>query len=150
MHRTQAGTPDAKGWYLAHSDAGRFSVLMPAPFNDFSIDSATVKGAPMTSDAIGTQRADGVKFSVVCNRGGDAPPNEILRSFPDKMGAKAVHLSVKGHDAVELHTTAPAGVMRAVALKNQLCLLIVDPQGPTKIVPDNDAKIMFESFTPDP
>lgn len=150
MNRTRAGTPDVNGWYPAHSDAGRFSVLMPAPFNDFSLDSVSEKGAPIVSDVIGTQKTDGVKFSVVCNRGGDLPPSDALRTIPDKMGVQAVHLSFKGHDAVEMHSLDPVGVMRAVALKNQLCLLIVDPQGPTKIVPDNEAKIMFESFTPDP
>ena len=150
MHRTQTGTPDAKGWYLAHSEAGRFSVLMPAPFNDFSIDSLSQKGATITTDAIGTQRTDGVKFSAICNRGGDVAPSEALKTVPEKMGVHADHLTFKGHEAVEMRSADPPGLMRVIAVRNQLCILIVDPQGPSKIVPDAEAKIMFESFTPDP
>jgi hypothetical protein len=126
-------------------------VLMPSPYNDFSLDSVSDKGAPMLSNVIGTQRTDGVKFSVTCNRGGDQPPDEALRALTSKMSSAVVtHLTFKGLAAVEIRSTNPAGVMRALALADQLCLLIVDPQGPTKIVPDQDAKTMFESFTPDP
>ncbi|MDZ4834035.1 MAG: hypothetical protein SGJ27_09690, partial [Candidatus Melainabacteria bacterium] len=37
MHRVQATTKDSSGWYLAASTHGSFSVLLPIPFNDFTV-----------------------------------------------------------------------------------------------------------------
>ena len=37
MHRVQATTKDPSGWYLAASTHGAFSVLIPIPFNDFTV-----------------------------------------------------------------------------------------------------------------
>jgi hypothetical protein len=151
MNRTQAGTPDADGWYPAHSEGGRFGVRMPAPFNDFRVDDVNEKGAPIVLDVIGTQRTDGVKFSVSCMRGGDRTPDQALRAFEANLsGAKVTPLTVDGLSAVDVRSTDPAGVTRAVELPDAFCLLIVDPQGPTKTVPEADAEKMFESFAPDP
>jgi hypothetical protein len=151
MNRTQAGTPNSDGWYPAHSEGGHFSVLMPAPFNDFAVNSFSEKGAPMVSNTIGTQRADGAMFSVVCMRGGDRGPAEALRAFSGTESASQVTpLTFNGLSAVEVHSKDPVGVILAVALPDQLCVLTVDPRGSTKTDPEVDAKKMFDSFVPDP
>ena len=37
MHRVQAGSRNAQGWYDAQSTEGHFSISLPIPFNDFTV-----------------------------------------------------------------------------------------------------------------
>jgi len=64
MHRQGVSEKDANGWYPADSTLGGFSVLMPIPFNDFSISSRRTDGSPLRMDCLGGRTADGVKFMV--------------------------------------------------------------------------------------
>jgi hypothetical protein len=66
MHRTNAGTPNAQGWYQAKSTYGEFSVLMPCPFNDFTVPNFKLTtGGTAKAYVIGGRSADTLaKFSV--------------------------------------------------------------------------------------
>lgn len=64
MHRVQATTQDPSGWYLAESTNGLFSVLVPIPFNDFTIISEDPQIGKTTTHTVGGQSAEGVKFSA--------------------------------------------------------------------------------------
>lgn len=64
MHRQGVSEKDAHGWYPADSTLGGFSVLMPIPFNDFSISSRRTDGSPLRMDCLGGRTAEGVKFMV--------------------------------------------------------------------------------------
>ncbi len=59
MHRTQDTTKNNSGLYFAKSTEGHFSVLMPIPFNDF-----TVKGDGAAVYMVGSKSSEGIKFSV--------------------------------------------------------------------------------------
>lgn len=59
MHRIQATTKTKDGLYFAKSTDGNFSVLMPIPFNDFTVKDNGVKAC-----TIGSTSSEGIKFSV--------------------------------------------------------------------------------------
>ncbi len=65
MHRVSATTPGDSGWYLGESNLGSFSVLMPIPFNDFTVSANDPKAGIVKIHCIGGQSADGMKFSAV-------------------------------------------------------------------------------------
>ena len=64
MHRLQATTPGDSGWYLAESTHGSFSVLIPIPFNDFTVTENDPKWGTVQSHTVGALSAEGLKFSA--------------------------------------------------------------------------------------
>ena len=64
MHRVQATTKDPSGWYLAASTHGTFSVLIPIPFNDFTVTDDDPKAGKIKSYTVGAKSAEGIKFSA--------------------------------------------------------------------------------------
>lgn len=83
MHRVGAKADDGSGWHLAVSTNGSFSVLLPIPFNDFTIHDAA-KGE--TSYVVGGKSSEGIKFvALELPLGGKAPPD--LASIPKSLAA---------------------------------------------------------------
>ena len=64
MHRVQATTKDPSGWYLAASTHGSFSVLIPIPFNDFTVTDDDPKVGSVKTYTVGAKSAEGIKFSA--------------------------------------------------------------------------------------
>jgi len=64
MHRMQAGMPNKDGWYDAKSTDGHFRVLLPIPFNDFTVHVKEKDGRDVVLYCIGSKSAEGYKFSV--------------------------------------------------------------------------------------
>jgi uncharacterized protein YjeT (DUF2065 family) len=64
MHRLQATTPGDSGWYLAESTHGSFSVLLPIPFNDFTLTATDPKSGTIKTYTVGAQSTEGMKFSA--------------------------------------------------------------------------------------
>jgi hypothetical protein len=64
MHRLDAGVFDSAGWARAESTNGDFSVLMPGPFNDFTVlgDSA---GIADHMEGIGGRAPNGIVFTAL-------------------------------------------------------------------------------------
>lgn len=73
MHRTQATAADPSGWNLAASTQGGFSVLIPLPFNDFTV----IGKKTALMHTVGAKSADGIKFAAtkILNPEGKAPPD---------------------------------------------------------------------------
>lgn len=82
MHRTQATAADPSGWNLAASTLGGFSVLIPLPFNDFTVKGNGPKTDSTVIHAVGAKGPDGIKFSAtkMFDPEGKTPPD--LASFP--------------------------------------------------------------------
>ena len=80
IHRVQDTTKDKSGLYFGKSTEGNFSVLLPIPFNDF-----TIEGAEVDIYSIGSKSQEGIKFSVteIENRNKKFDLNEFLRMFDD-------------------------------------------------------------------
>ena len=64
MHRLQATTRGDSGWYLAESTHGSFSVLIPIPFNDFTVTESDPKWGTVQTHMVGALSAEGLKFSA--------------------------------------------------------------------------------------
>ena len=64
MHRVQATTKDPSGWYLAASTHGSFAVLIPIPFNDFTVTDDDPKVGRIKTYTVGAKSAEGIKFSA--------------------------------------------------------------------------------------
>jgi len=64
MHRVQATTKDSSGWYLAASTHGSFSVLLPIPFNDFTVIDDDPKFGRIKTHTVDAKSAEGIKFSA--------------------------------------------------------------------------------------
>jgi hypothetical protein len=65
MHRVAATTPGDSGWYLAESTKGAFRVMVPMPFNDFTVSGKSPNMATLETFVVGCQSAEAIKFSVV-------------------------------------------------------------------------------------
>jgi len=64
MHRQQATTKDASGWYLGVSTQGAFSILLPVPFNDFTMYGNDPTRGPFTAYRVATKSVEGLGFSA--------------------------------------------------------------------------------------
>jgi hypothetical protein len=64
MHRTAAGTDDGTGWYSAVSTLGKFSVLLPAPFNDYTIRIEDPNIGLYVTNTVGFKSSDGFEVMV--------------------------------------------------------------------------------------
>jgi hypothetical protein len=64
MHRIEAGLFDTGGWTRAESTNGNFAVLMPGPFNDFSVSGGTSQPADRM-EGIGGRAPNGIVFTAL-------------------------------------------------------------------------------------
>src|ERR1700761_7424533 len=64
MHRIEAGLFDTSGWTRAESTNGNFAVLMPGPFNDFSVSGGSSQPADRM-EGIGGRAPNGIVCTVL-------------------------------------------------------------------------------------
>ena len=64
MHRVQAGTPDESGWVTAESTYGKFSVKLPVPFNDFTVEDTNSSSLVRKAEMVGCTNSVGIKFTA--------------------------------------------------------------------------------------
>lgn len=172
VHRSNAGDPSADGWFTAASSSGRFTVRVPAVFDDFTLlvrahaaDTPEVvpNVAHHTIEAAAT--ADGMRFVAVCidglpDRAANfvpasaaefLPPTEFLLQSESPITLPS-HPDSPGHEWRVAHIDA--GTLRIVRLFRIGHLgyrLLVDYPAPTDATSIPPAAVrFFESFTPDP
>jgi hypothetical protein len=64
MHRTGANADDGTGWHRAVSTVGAFEVMMPAPFNDFTVSASDANVGAVATHTIGCVTRNGLKVLV--------------------------------------------------------------------------------------
>jgi hypothetical protein len=136
MHRLQAGTADASGWYPARSTHGKFSVLMPAKFNDFeTVAPHKTTGAPIHLHAVGTQLPNAVKYVVECIEGGDKPP-DLLSSLPSQLapGQPTRSITIAGRRASVVATADGSAWLCVVDLESRFCMMMVTQEDKTQLI----------------
>lgn len=135
MHRVQAGNPDQNGWYEARSTEGSFTVLLPVPFNDFTIKETDKYGKENRYYAIGGKSTEGVKFSVVEfnkeNKNIDKDIDELLVNLKSTFTTiKERRFDFKGHPALEYEGLLPAaktsGCQRVIYLPDKIFTMIIE------------------------
>ncbi len=131
MHRVQVGEKDSNGWYPARSTKGSFSVLLPLPFNDFSVpgDGAS---AVLRSEVVGGKSTEGIKFSATrIYYARDGLAEKYFSNFKSGKvfpGSQTRAIRFKNHDAVDIEasTSTSGSRQRAVLLNGSMILLIVE------------------------
>jgi len=102
MHRVQATTKDPSGWYLAASTHGAFSVLIPIPFNDFTVTDDDPKAEKIKTHIVGAKSAEGIKFSA-------AETPIIAGKTPTNLASLPQQFSKPGHTVSDIDTSLFAG-----------------------------------------
>jgi len=102
MHRVQATTKDPSGWYLAASTHGSFAVLIPIPFNDFTVTDDDPKVGRIKTYTVGAKSAEGIKFSAT-----ETPI--IAGRSPTNLTALPQQFRKPGHTVSDIDTSLFAG-----------------------------------------
>jgi len=102
MHRIQATTKDPSGWYLAASTHGAFSVLIPIPFNDFTVIDDDPKFGKIKGHIVGAKSAEGIKFSAA-----EAPI--IVGKTPTNLASLPQQFSKSGNTVSDIDNSLFAG-----------------------------------------
>ena len=135
MHRQQAGTPNAKGWYDAKSTEGHFSVSLPIPFNDFTVKVKEKDGTEVVSYVIGSTSKEGFKFSATEMLNGRRTREFDAHAYVEKFKADKRNtvsnetlFEVDGHSAIQFHVSnaQQSAFMRALVVPPGVLLLIVE------------------------
>ena len=134
MHRLQATTADASGWYLAAANKGNFSVLIPLPFNDFSVTDHDPKAGSVTTHTVGAKSSEGIKFSAtqspIVEGRSITDPAALPKQFekPGQTVADIDSAAYAGHPSVAFSVKGPAtgAYVRCVKTTESVILLILE------------------------
>tara|TARA_R110001583_G_scaffold98012_1_gene242889 strand:- start:1540 stop:2133 length:594 start_codon:yes stop_codon:yes gene_type:complete len=131
MHRTLVSETDASGWYPAVSTYGEFSVLLPLPFNDFSVprdgDSDVLR-----FDAVSGKSIEGIKFVVMRSfyENNEIAKNYFSNSTDGKTfpNSEPMLTQYQTYDAVdtEVRRNLTSFFHRAIQVDNSIVSLIVE------------------------
>jgi hypothetical protein len=151
MHRAGVTADDGSGWHLAVSSKGSFSILLPIPFNDFTVLNP---GTGETTYVVGGKSSEGIKFSVAELPARGSKPKDvstILETFSSNSANKVSDVSRNtGNDADVLsfsvvNATSTAH-FRYIRTKDALYTLTIEcPAAYRDLVTANKDKF-FESF----
>ncbi len=152
MHRQRAGVRNADGWYPATSTEGGFSVLMPVPFNDFTVVTRRPDGASVRSFVLGTRSKEGVKFSVA-GTAWQAPRPDLAAFAAGFRGARQMvsdpeYGEVSGHPCVTVVVTRPdtVTIAREIVAPGMVFTLTVEYAGALRDTAGPVAGIFLDSF----
>jgi hypothetical protein len=149
MHRLQDKTKNSNGLYYGKSTEGHFSVLLPVPFNDF-----TVKRGDVTTYVIGSKTEVGIKFSatkLVKDKNKTTNFDELVKSFASAENTitKVKKERIKSNDAVSFIVTdkSNGAMFKYIDTKNSLFIITIEfPIGYKKTV-ENKYGYFFTSLT---
>jgi len=114
-HRTNAGTPEADGWYTAASTQGAFIVRVPNQFTDLTV--STGDDGKEKSYVIESRSTEGIKFSAV--RIPILKPRNSIKEFFEELVQKAermvvldekLYFELDGHDCLDFAYTSGKSV----------------------------------------
>jgi hypothetical protein len=160
MHRQQAeGAPDEKGWMLARSSLGRFSVRMPMKFNDFTVTEKDPGAPSLRTHTVGIRSSERIALVAtrIEYREGTAAAKGFFERFETGRGFGVTPESVRQRkigaqravDAV-IRRGADVSYQRVVLLDADLLMLSVEaPKEHEALALELSAKF-FESLRFDP
>ncbi len=151
-HRTLAGTASADGWYPATSTDGRFSVALPAPFNDVTIPlSEMPTGQPVF--LLGATSSEAIKCVAIASvpEGVNASPLDtvLARIATERRIVSSKELEWRGSRAIEAHiadSSGGGGFVRLVRTKRHLYSLMVDYPAKLEQRAREMATVFFDSL----
>jgi len=131
MHRLQATTKDPSGWYLASSTYGSFSVLIPIPFNDFTVTDDDPKAGKIKTHTVGARSSEGIKFSATETPIIEGKSPADLATLPQQMrkpGQTVSDIDVSlfaGYPSVSFSVKGPSTGAHMRYLKTRSSLIVV-------------------------
>ena len=152
MHRVQAGIPDQSGWITAESTYGRFSVRVPTPFNDFTVEDTDASSLTRKTEVVGCKSTEGVKFSAskvfYKSSGTAAKQFDKLRSGGGLPAATVVASRLNGHDSLDISfgDSSTWAIQRVVLIGEELYLLIVECPVKQQTLAKSFVPTFFDSF----
>jgi hypothetical protein len=134
MHRVQATTKDSSGWYLAASTHGSFAVLIPIPFNDFTVTDDDPKVGKIKTYTVGAKSAEGIKFSATETPIIEGKSLTNLAALPDRFRKPGQTVSnidsslFAGYPCVSFSVKGPSSgaYMRHVKTPKSLIVVILE------------------------
>ena len=160
MHRKQAeGAPDEKGWMLARSTEGRFSVRMPMKFNDFTVTEKDPGAPSLRTHTVGIRSSERIALIAtrIQYREGAAAAKGFFERFETGRGLGATPETIRQRKvgalrAVDLVIRRPAEVsyQRVVLLDADLLMLSVEAPKEHDALAQELSAQFFESLRVDP
>jgi hypothetical protein len=149
MHRVQDSTRDGSGWYYAKSTEGHFSVLLPYPFNDFTMTSNDTSNRVLSMYVVGSKNRDGMKFSAMETyplRGSRPDLNRILDDF--RQEGTVISNVQRGPNEISFHIVDARQVADAkyVLTDHSLFMMMVESPAQAGGLPDGDKEMFFNSL----
>lgn len=148
MHRVQDTTKDKSGLYFGKSTEGHFSVLLPIPFNDF-----TIEGDDVHIYGIGSKSQEGIKFSVteVENRNKNVDLGEFPKMFDDPENTVENIKREKTKDAESISFSVfdkfKGAIVKQVHSQNRLFSMIIEFPIEFREIVENDFGYFFSSLS---
>ena len=134
MHREMATHPVENGWHLAESTEGSSSVLMPMPFNDFTVVAEDQNFGTVRTFVIGKKSDEGFKFSVTempLENGMKDPDLKSLSASFEKEGSTVMDLVADdflGHESISFAVTGrrSGAFVRYVKTGHSLITMVIE------------------------
>jgi len=150
LMQDHAGTKVGSGWYLALSLTERFQVLLPRPFNEWSLSSEQVPG-PI--NFLGTKTQDQVNFMVIEFPRSLYPPQADLRQIVDVFYAERKrkmtrYSKFRGFATIEVEIVGEkrSRTTRFVMTEGHLYQLSIDFPNDLRLSSNRFKKRFFRSF----
>jgi hypothetical protein len=149
------GTRAADGWVSAHSELGHFHVMLPAPYNDFTVSGRSVKGNPVKTHALGMTIPGRAKFAILRMIGGDNPQDDATaKSIAESAAAdnwpfsKLKTIDAKDGKAYEYTIVGPHSAARGRTFVREGTMFMMTVEYPPTAPKTLDADIdrFFDSF----
>lgn len=139
LNQRDAGTKDARGWFLARSARGGFSVRFPGPINDETI--VTKERGSQTEVNLLTTRTPAMNFMAFCTKQSEHEfSTDEVRRIVAAIGGTAknyrtqafVSGSVSGLEYSGVDRTGTHFAGRMFLLNNQLCQFLIESHDRTE------------------
>ena len=153
MHRQAAGELDDDGWTLATSTGGRYSVKIPAKFNDFTVAHEDPKFIVEKSEVINGVTLQGIRLTTTRAhfRGGKETARKLFDRLkmsagkPPYKSLKPMRMNEYAALEGEIENKRGLALQRTVLLDDDLFTMLVEYSKPQEAVAKRLAPIFFES-----
>ncbi len=149
MHRVQDSTNQTtEGWYYAKSTEGHFAVLMPIPFNDFTLTTQDPNIGQVQLYGIGAKSREGIKLSLTempyTKKSKDVNFDDMADSFKDAQVTDIDKTPYKGYSALSFSVHSKNSSAFIKYIKTNTGLLNITVESPFTY--ENEAEAIAEKI----
>ena len=158
MHRSGAGQVDSTGWTDAKSTEGKFSVRLPAPFDDFTVKNSDEALQAGRFFVIGAITSEGVRLSVT--RASYDNPDSAEHYFRNWQTGEVLRgkqedrrvTKYRGFDAIEISASDDSSIIyaRTILVKQNLLLQSIESPLSQRTAAEQLKATFFQSLSFEP